>query len=47
LQDREKALSLEISAKEKCGLTEELKALLALKQDLLQRRKELLISSKG
>ena len=47
LQDREKALSQEISAKEKLGLTEELKSLLALKQDLLQRRKELLISSKG
>lgn len=47
LQQQEKALYREIRSKEKSGITEELKTLLTLKKDLLQRRKEILISSKG
>lgn len=47
LQNQEKALYREIRSKEKLGITEELRSLLALKKDLLQRRKEILISSKG
>jgi len=47
LQKQEKALYREIRSKEKLGITEELRSLLALKKDLLQRRKEILISSKG
>jgi DNA primase len=47
LQRQEKELYREIRSKEKSGITEELKTLLALKKDLLQRRKEILISSKG
>ncbi|MFH0787969.1 MAG: DNA primase [Pseudomonadota bacterium] len=46
LQQREKALYKEIRSKEKSGINEELRSLLALKKDLLQRRKEILISSK-
>ena len=47
LQYQEKALYREIRSKEKSGITEELKSLLGMKKDLLQRRKEILISSKG
>ena len=47
LQHQEKALYQEIRSKEKSGKPEELHSLLALKKDLLQRRKELLLSSKG
>ncbi len=47
LQQQEKALYREIRLKEKSGITEELKSLLVLKKDLLQRRKEILVSSKG
>ena len=47
LQRQEKELYREIRTKEKSGITEELKALLTMKKDLLQRRKEILISSKG
>ncbi|MBA4392932.1 MAG: DNA primase [Desulfobacca sp.] len=46
LQQREKALYKEIRSKEKSGMGEDLKSLLALKKDLLQRRKEILTSSK-
>lgn len=46
LQQQEKALYKEIRSKEKSGISEELRSLLALKKDLLQRRKEILISSK-
>jgi DNA primase len=46
LQQQEKALYREIRSKEKAGITEELKSLLVMKKDLLQRRKEILISSK-
>jgi DNA primase len=47
LQHQEKALYREIRSKEKSGVTEDLRSLLALKKDLLQRRKEILLSSKG
>ncbi len=47
LQQQEKALYREIRSKEKSGITEELKSLLVMKKDLLQRRKEILVSSKG
>ena len=47
LQQQEKELYRKIRTKEKSGITEELKTLLAMKKDLLQRRKEILISSKG
>jgi len=47
LQQQEKALYREIRSKEKAGITEELRSLLVMKKDLLQRRKEILISSKG
>ena len=47
LQQQEKALYREIRSKEKAGITEELRSLLVLKKDLLQRRKEILVSSKG
>jgi DNA primase len=46
LQQQEKALYKEIRSKEKSGSSEELRSLLALKKDMLQRRKEILISSK-
>jgi DNA primase len=45
LQQREKALYEEIRSKEKSGMNEELKVLLARKKDLLQKRKEILTSS--
>ncbi len=47
LQQQEKALYQEIRSKEKSGTAEELKSLLIMKKELLQRRKEILISSKG
>ena len=47
LQQQEKALYREIRSKEQSGITEELRSLLVMKKDLLQRRKEILISSKG
>jgi len=47
IQQQEKALYQEIRSKEKSGITEELKSLLIMKKELLQRRKEILISSKG
>ena len=47
LQQQEKALYREIRSKEKSGITEELRSLLVMKKDLLQRRKEILIASKG
>jgi len=47
LQHQEKALFREIRTKEKFGITEELKTLLGMKKELLRRRKEILISSKG
>jgi DNA primase len=47
LQQQEKALYREIRSKEKFGITEELKSLLVMKKELIQRRKEILISSKG
>jgi len=47
LQHQEEALYREIRSKEKAGITEELRSLLVLKKDLLQRRKEILVSSKG
>ncbi|MGC1402563.1 MAG: DNA primase [Thermodesulfobacteriota bacterium] len=47
LQQQEKELYREIRTTEKSGITEELKTLLTMKKDLLQRRKEILISSKG
>ncbi|MBI4766635.1 MAG: DNA primase [Deltaproteobacteria bacterium] len=47
LQQQEKALYQEIRSKEKLGITEELKSLLVMKKELLQRRKEILVSSKG
>jgi DNA primase len=46
LQQREKALYEEIQKKEKAGDREELKSLLVLKKDLLQKRKEILTSSR-
>jgi DNA primase len=45
LQQREKALYEEIRAKEKSGINEELRALLAQKKSLLQKRKAILTSS--
>jgi DNA primase len=47
LQHQEKALYREIRLKEKSGSREELRSLLTLKKDLLQRRKEILLPSKG
>ncbi len=47
LKQQEKALYREIRSKEQSGITEELKTLLTMKKDLLQKRKEILISSKG
>lgn len=46
LQQQEKSLYREIRIKEKAGSTGELKSLLVLKNELLQKRKEILISSK-
>ena len=42
LQQQEEALYQKIRSQEKSGVTEELKSLLALKKDLLRRRKEIL-----
>jgi DNA primase len=47
LQHQEKALYQEIRSREKTGSPDELRSLLARKKDLLQRRKEILLSSKG
>lgn len=47
LQQQEKSLYREIRLKEKAGSTGELKPLLVLKNELLQKRKEILISSKN
>jgi hypothetical protein len=47
LQEEEQALSERIRSQEKTGMTEELKTLLAQKQVLMDKRKELLLPMKG
>jgi DNA primase len=47
LQEEEQALSERIRSQEKTGITEELKTLLAQKQVLMDKRKELLLATKG
>jgi DNA primase len=47
LQQQEQALYLEIRSKETAGITPDLKNLLMIKKDLLQKRKEILVSPKG
>ncbi|MEW6185551.1 MAG: DNA primase [Thermodesulfobacteriota bacterium] len=47
LQQQEQALYREIRSQENLGATAELKNLLMIKKDLLQKRKEILVSPKG